>query len=309
MPTPLGVGAVLLAILIAGFNAFRAAHPIAALAALLALAGGAAFVVDVLVVDRDAVHTTRRVVAPRNATQHLRLVDLNVLHGYPDFRQQEARAERTIEALASLEPDVVVLQEAWRTRVHGDFVARLGEALGFDTAYARANGKLARIGFEEGEAILSRFPILSAERIVLKPRRPFFERRVALICVLDLGDRTQTVIGMHLDNRDLKTATAQAEHLALQLPSAEAPMLAGDLNAKSKSSALAVFLDLGFTDLVPGGIDHVLAQPSSWRPASARWVLTPIEDELHGEVGLEFSDHPGILVDFERELLPVADVR
>jgi endonuclease/exonuclease/phosphatase family metal-dependent hydrolase len=240
---------------------------------------------------------THRVVTPEVAPRQLRLVDLNVLHGYDDFPRQEERAERTVAALAALEPDILVLQEAWRTRRHGDLTGRLAEALQMDAAYARANGKLERIGFEEGEAILSRFPILQALRLPLEPRKPFFERRIALVCVLDLGGgEVLTLVGTHLDHRRPAVAAAQARHLAATIAGLRSPIVAGDLNAESGSPALRAFVERGYRDLLGGGIDHVLVPADlGWRVADAQWTLRPA---AHGPY--DVSDHPGLVVDLVR---------
>ncbi len=231
----------------------------------------------------------------------MRLVDFNVLHGYSRFPDQETRARRTIAALRALDADVIVLQEAWRTRAHGDFVERLGVALGMDTAFARANGKLERLGFEEGEAILSRFPIVAAKRLPLPPAKPFYEHRVALLCTLDLGGESLTIVGTHLDNRRLETAGAQAAMLAGHLRGIDGVVVAGDLNAGDNSAAMAALLGLGLRDLLAGGIDHVLVpEQSIWSVASASWTLRPPEVERLIGVRAEISDHPGIVVDLVR---------
>jgi hypothetical protein len=153
------MGLLLLATAVAGGRSLRAHGVVGVLVTGLAWGTVAFVLLDVLALERDALRVTHRVVTPEVAPRQLRLVDLNVLHGYDDFPRQEERAERTVAALAALEPDILVLQEAWRTRRHGDLTGHLAEALQMDAAYARANGKLERIGFEEGEAILSRFRV------------------------------------------------------------------------------------------------------------------------------------------------------
>lgn len=298
-PPVLGTGLLILAgLVVAGFCIWtrRRTAVAVALACILAIA---AFVVDVLVLERNVLLVTYRTDFGQPPPTSLRVLNFNILHGYPHFPEQEQRAEQTIAALAALDLDVIVLQEAWRTRHHGDFVAQLGEALGMDSAFARANGNLERIGFEEGEAILSRYPILQAMRMQLEPRKPFFERRVALLCILDLGDgETLTVVGTHLDNRDLDVANAQAAHLAGRIEPLGRPIIAGDLNAPSQSPALGAFEALGYRDLLPGGIDHVLfPSDSSWQVQRVDWALASEHvEELIG-VRTQLSDHPAVLVE------------
>src|SRR5262249_28416684 len=129
--------------------------------------------------------------------KRLRLVDLNVLHGYPDFTDHEERFRDTVTALRALGPDILILQEVWHTTAHGNMAERLAAALNLNYVYTRANGSRRLIGFEEGAAILSRFPIMEARRLVLVPRRPVWENRIALVATIDLGPQTLTVVGVH----------------------------------------------------------------------------------------------------------------
>src|SRR5688572_22858463 len=100
-----------------------------------------------------------------------------MLHGGPwagvTGRDDELDARLALIAaqLRALEPDVVALQEAPVTRWRGDVVARLAQALGLGHVHARATERvfgwlplgrlvLGALGFVEGPAILSRFPIV-----------------------------------------------------------------------------------------------------------------------------------------------------
>ncbi len=306
VPTALGIGLLVVAGLATALLCLWTRRRAAAVVGVACVAAIALFVIDVLVLERRALLVTNRTDFVVEPPDTLTLLDFNVLHGYSEFPQQEARAERTIAAIAALDPDVIVLQEAWRTRRHGDFVERLGEALGMNGAFARANGSLERIGFEEGEAILSRYPIVQATRTQLRPRKPFFERRVALACVVDLGGgETLTVVGTHLDHRDPATADSQAAHVVDWIDPLRGPIVAGDLNAPSGSRAVALFEQLGFIDLLPGGIDHVLFPASSpWQVERVDWTLRP--DDLEELLGFkaEISDHPGIVVELRRARRP-----
>jgi len=234
----------------------------------------------------------------------LRLVDLNVLHGYPDFRDQEGRFRDTLAALKALRPDVLILQEAWDTADNGRMADRLARALGLHHVYARANGSRRLIGFEEGAAVLSRFPIKEARRLVLSPRKPWWENRIAIVAAVDLGDETLTVVGVHLTYESEEAGRRQAESLLSRLPGEGSLVVAGDLNAGPGSPAVRVFLDAGFVDTVPGGIDHVFfpraLDASGWAVQSADWTLRSVDlVELIGR-SAEISDHPGIVVDLVR---------
>jgi endonuclease/exonuclease/phosphatase family metal-dependent hydrolase len=231
--------------------------------------------------------------------ERLRVVDFNVLHGAPNFAGQEARFQDTLAAFRALKPDIIVLQEAWETREHGNMAQRLGEALRFNYVYARANGSRRLIGFEEGSAVLSRFPIRDARRPLLAPRRPWWERRIALVATLDVGGRLLAVAGLHCHDRDESVAAAQAHSLLTRLPKAGPVIVAGDFNADSGSPAVAQFTRAGFVDVLPGGIDHLLLPKDGWgwQLAEAAWTFRP--DDLPPLIGkrVEISDHPAIVAD------------
>ena len=110
----------------------------------------------------------------------VRFVTLNVLHGGPlsgwtgKDSHLEARLDLVTEALRSLAPDVVALQEASWSTSRGEVASRLAGRLGMSYVYAPASMRLfdtswfnraaaALMDFSEGPAILSRFPIARSE--------------------------------------------------------------------------------------------------------------------------------------------------
>lgn len=264
------------------------------------LVAGAGFLFVLFQPGLRGLPVVRGAAAPAVPLERIRLVDLNVLHGYPDFRQQRLRSDHLVAALRALAPDLLVLQEAWIAEGHGDLTARLASELGMGAAFARANGHRRLLGFEEGSAVLSRFPIVRAERRPLRPRQPPWEQRVALVATVDLGcGRQLTVVGTHLAHDAPEVAAAQARHLASLLPPAEPLILAGDLNAESGTITLLALEAHGLVDLLPGGIDHVLARPAGFLRGvlEARWTLRPRDLEALIGQPAEISDHPGIVVD------------
>lgn len=245
-----------------------------------------------------------------DAPPRLRVLNLNVLHGYPDFDAQERRYGLTLEAFRALECHVLILQESWRTRHHGHLAERLAEDLGLNMSYARANGSLRFLGFEEGSAILSRYPIRRARKIVLEPRRPWWESRIALVATLDVtlprpgatNEEELTVAGLHLTHRGVETAGRQARALASLLDPSSVLLVGGDFNAQSTSQAVRAFTEGGFVDLIPGGIDHLLMAADGlgrWRVLEARRALDPEEMERLTGQRVAISDHPALLVDLE----------
>ena len=129
--------------------------------------------------------------------QPLRVVTYNLLHDGPGSgfligdTQLEERLEITIRELKRLDPDIVVVQEASESRRHGHVPDRLARALGFQVVFAPATehlfgaGVLARIivgvlGFKEGSAVLSRFPIVASEVYELPRCTSWIDRRILL---------------------------------------------------------------------------------------------------------------------------------
>ena len=246
-------------------------------------------------------------------TDRLRVLQLNAYHGYPDpegrllppaaASDRLERADRLANAIARLRPDIVVLQEAWCTVVEGCLANRLATALDLHAVYARANGSERWLGFEEGAAILSRFPIADASTWPLLPDRDRFERRIALAARIDHPALSFHVVGVHAANGDPELASAQTEHLLERVRAlpARPAVIAGDFNLDSSHPALSRFDAAGYRDLLPGGIDHVLldAETSGWWPLWSEWPPALLDDAI--------SDHSGILVEFQLPVPPPDD--
>lgn len=109
----------------------------------------------------------------------------------------DERLDVVIRQLRSFNPDIVGVNEASWTKAKGSSVARLARELKLEPIYARANpwttGQtkeqsdqlVTQYGFEEGEAILSRYPILRPDSHRINPRTSESgEGRVALHVVV-----------------------------------------------------------------------------------------------------------------------------
>jgi endonuclease/exonuclease/phosphatase family metal-dependent hydrolase len=262
-----------------------------------------AFLFAVLSNREEELPVTRVAPDTGNPPARIRLVDFNALHGIPGFEGQEARFQDTLAAFRALRPDVIVLQEAWDTARHGNLARRLGEGLRLNHVYARANGSRRWLGYEEGSAVLSRFPILDARRLRLSPRRPWWECRIAMVATLEVGGRPLTVAGLHCHDRDEEVAADQAGGLLARLDRERPVVVAGDFNAGSGSAAVGQFVRAGYVEALPGGIDHLLlpGRPWGWRLEAAAWALRP--EDLEPLLGkrVEVSDHPATLADLVPE--------
>lgn len=193
----------------------------------------------------------------------LRLVTFNLLHGGPwssftgDDQELEPRLAMTIEQLRALAPDVVALQESSVTRRRGDVAARIAVALGLTHVHARATERvfglrfLGRLivgvlGFVEGPAVLSRFPITSAETIDLPRCQRRVDPRVALRAEVRTPIGPITVVSTHTTRDDCQTRrVAELAGAAGERPT----LVMGDLNTGETAPGLAPFRERGFLDL------------------------------------------------------------
>ena len=275
--------------------------------------------------------------APAEAEERpLRLVTFNVLHGGPwssftgDDLQLESRLALIIEGLRALDPDVVALQESPITRRRGDVAARIAQALGLVHVHARATervfplrvlGRLivGALGFVEGPAILSRFPIAATEVYDLPRCQRWLDPRVALRADIQTPAGVVAVFSTHTSRDDCQTR--RVAELAGE-PNGRPAVVMGDLNTGETAPALGAFRDHGFVDLfraanpdTPGltvwqridapaptvfrRVDYVFVKAGDGREAtavSARLVLnTPGTREDGG--ALWPSDHYGVFAE------------
>jgi endonuclease/exonuclease/phosphatase family metal-dependent hydrolase len=265
----------------------------------------------------------------------LRLVTFNLLHGGPwsaftgDDQDLEARLAMMVEELGALRPDVVALQESPVTRRRGDVAARLAGALGLHHVHARATERVVPprllgrlivwgLGFVEGPAILSRFPITASEVHDLPRCQRWLDPRVALRADLQTPGGSLTVFSTHVSRDDCQTRRV-AE---LARTSGQPAVVMGDLNVGETAPVLGAFLDHGFVDLfrvanpdAPGltvwqridapastvlrRVDYVLLRAGDGVTAEAvagRLVLNTPRPRAEGGV-LWPSDHYGVFVE------------
>ena len=86
------------------------------------------------------------------------IISANLWHDWPRHRQLQTRMSAFANLADSEDADIVLLQEVARTN-NLKVDEWLAERLGMGYAYVRANGHESEIGFEEGLAVLSRFPL------------------------------------------------------------------------------------------------------------------------------------------------------
>jgi endonuclease/exonuclease/phosphatase family metal-dependent hydrolase len=176
----------------------------------------------------------------------LRVVNLNVLHGFPADARLADRLDLIANELVRLDADVALLQEVPWTLGTGSGAARLAQRTGLNYLALRANGNRFAIAFEEGSVILSRYPLADVSWIELAPRAGPFEHRIALAATADTDWGPIRLVVTHLSGADAVNA-AQAASLVDWVARQPRPVLiGGDFNAVPDS---VTYRELPWTDL------------------------------------------------------------
>jgi endonuclease/exonuclease/phosphatase family metal-dependent hydrolase len=196
---------------------------------------------------------------------------LNMLHGLPRFEYLEQRKELILAELKRLSPDVVLLQEVPVFRNRSEQIgAWFAEGLEYNLAYARANGTAFWFGFEEGEAVLSRFPIRDVQRHVLRPKPGLIENRIVLRAVIDTPLGRLEVYNTHFSHRVNRNPLRQKQATDLirflrdtyryrELPA----VIGGDINAFPDSEPIRLLVEEGLVDAALE-VNPPADGPTSW---------------------------------------------
>lgn len=218
----------------------------------------------------------------------LTVLSHNVLHGGPwsgfagDGQQLERRMALIADELAALRPDIVALQEVAVSRRLGDVADRLARRLGYHhvhapaTPYVFGGGILGRLlvgtlGFREGPAILSRFPIRESEVHELPRCQHAIDPRVLLRARLDTPWGPTDVFSTHISRDDCQARRVAA--LVAERRNGRPSILMGDFNAIESSPAIrAITEDAGFVDV------YRQANPDAsgatvWQRIDAPWPM------------------------------------
>ena len=135
-------------------------------------------------------------------------------------------AARVIAVLRELHADVVALQEVASLSLHAGFLRHVSEALGVRIVVGRT---LTRRGIDYGNALLSRFPVISDTSIELSVA--LHEPRNAIDARLDVHGCKLRVVATHLGLRPAERRE-QVQRILRTIDAApqQVTVLMGDLN-------------------------------------------------------------------------------
>ena len=212
--------------------------------------------------------------AVQNDSSPVRVLTYNLLHDGPwsgfidNGTHLEERLDMAIRELEVLRPDIIALQEASDSRRHGHVPHRIAEALGLHVAFAPATDRLLGIrlldrlivgllGFMEGSAILSRFPIADVEVYDLPRCARRWDPRILLRAGIDAPQGRIQIFSAHAargDDCQLQRIGELVDGWRRRGPA----ILMGDLNAPEDSPTLTDWRDrYGFIDAFRTGNPHL----------------------------------------------------
>ncbi|MGQ0556443.1 MAG: endonuclease/exonuclease/phosphatase family protein, partial [Nitrospiraceae bacterium] len=213
----------------------------------------------------------------RSDSPALRVLTYNLLHdgGWSGFFESgthlEERLDMSIQELKRLQPDVIALQEASVSRKHGNVPQRIAEALGYEMVFAPATEHIfgigfvdrlitSAIGFKEGPAILSRYPIVASEVYDLPRCQRRLDPRILLRAEIKAPDGPTQIFSAHTSKGD-ECQLQRVGELFREHRGTRRAILMGDLNTGEQSPVLTEWQkEPGFIDAfrianpgVPGG--------------------------------------------------------
>lgn len=172
----------------------------------------------------------------------LRVMTYNIRHG----------AESSLEALAEViraeDPHIVALQEVDKEAVRSDGIFqsyRLGQLTGMSSLFRAALD--FPDGGQYGLAVLSRFPIISSDKLLLSSGG---EQRVLVIVDIEIEAGWQVPIAVTHMGLDAEERVEQAQEIITALDGRQWAVLMGDVNAEPEEHA-AELLAAAFVDVWP----------------------------------------------------------
>ena len=168
------------------------------------------------------------------------VLSANLWHDWPRHRRLQQRLEAFARLVEAEKVDILLLQEVARTPdVRTD--QWLADRLNMAYVYSRANGHHGGIGFEEGLAVFSRYPLKTPRHRRLVPSFRPFVRRLVLGAEVETPRVELPVFSVHLSLLPSHNA-AQVQLLQDWVTSVagnRSALIGGDFNANEHAAQIA----------------------------------------------------------------------
>jgi len=160
------------------------------------------------------------------------VISANLWHDYPHYRRINERLEAFAQMVAIENADIMLLQEVARTpflKVN----EWLAQRLKMNYVYSRVNGHQRGIGFEEGLAILSRYPLHTPNLKQLGMSTNPFVRRLVLGALVDTpcGDLYAFTTHLAIAPRQNAAQLIELQNWVGDVCGDHAAIIGGDFNA------------------------------------------------------------------------------
>lgn len=167
------------------------------------------------------------------------ILSLNLWHDWPRHRFIHQRMDRLVKLVRDEQVDIILTQELARTT---NIVADewLSNELGMAYVFSRANGDSNSIGFEEGLAIFSRFPIHKPRVAQLSSQNLPLVRRIALGVTIDAPQGEFLAFNVHLgvNGRQNEVQLNRLMDWVEKESSCTPAVIGGDFNAGEHTSQI-----------------------------------------------------------------------
>ena len=166
------------------------------------------------------------------------ILSANLWHDWPLQRRLNQRLEIFANLAESVRADIILVQEVARTsKLNAD--QWLADRLRMSHLYTRANGDQAT-GFEEGLAILSRYPLIQPFARQLSTSPVPFVRRMALGVEVGTPCGSMLVLSVHLGifNKQNMIQHDELQNWVNNIPGDKPILIGGDFNAQENSSQI-----------------------------------------------------------------------
>lgn len=177
----------------------------------------------------------------------------NLLHDWPKYMKIAERLDIVSQGIQREHLDILGIQEASVTERIGNSLEDLALYLGYYYIYAHLEGSYDLIKFENGNGVLSRFPIVEKEVYRFPHQVDRFENRSVIRAVIASSGGRVTIFSTHLSGSDPDVNLYQALDLADFIESRRTPnpaLLTGDFNAYPDSPAIRTLTEEhGFVDV------------------------------------------------------------